>query len=99
MELVEAGWNRLVPPLSADSVQAAILGALGQRGAYVQPYGAGDAAQAVSTVSSEMPEVLGMSDRIVVMCQGRVAADIERDDFDERRILAARTRPAPCQDG
>ncbi|NMN69480.1 L-arabinose ABC transporter ATP-binding protein AraG [Rhizobium sp. 57MFTsu3.2] len=44
---------------------------------------------AIVVVSSELPEVMGITDRIVVMCQGRVAADIERDDFDERRILAA----------
>lgn len=47
VELVDAGWNRLVPPLSADAVQAAIVAALGQRGADVQPYGAGDAAQRI----------------------------------------------------
>ncbi|MBD9446289.1 L-arabinose ABC transporter ATP-binding protein AraG [Rhizobium sp. RHZ01] len=44
---------------------------------------------AIVVVSSELPEVMGITDRIVVMCQGRVAADIRRDDFDERRILAA----------
>ncbi|KWV60316.1 L-arabinose transporter ATP-binding protein [Rhizobium altiplani] len=44
---------------------------------------------AIVVVSSELPEVMGITDRIVVMCQGRVAANIERDDFDERRILAA----------
>lgn len=44
---------------------------------------------AIVVISSELPEVMGTTDRIVVMCQGRVAADIERVDFDERRILAA----------
>ncbi len=44
---------------------------------------------AIVVISSELPEVMGITDRIVVMCQGRVAADIERVDFDERRILAA----------
>lgn len=47
VELVDAGWNRLVPPLNADAVQAAVLGSLGQRGLDVQPYGAGDAAQRI----------------------------------------------------
>jgi UDP-GlcNAc3NAcA epimerase len=47
VELVEAGWNRLAPPLSAGAVAQAIAGALGQRGADVQPYGAGDAAQRI----------------------------------------------------
>jgi ABC-type cobalamin transport system ATPase subunit len=44
---------------------------------------------AIVVISSELPEVMGITDRIMVMCQGRVAADIERADFDERRILAA----------
>jgi len=44
---------------------------------------------AIVVISSELPEVMGITDRIIVMCQGRVAADIERSEFDERRILAA----------
>ncbi len=44
---------------------------------------------AIVVISSELPEVMGITDRIMVMCQGRVAADIARADFDERRILAA----------
>lgn len=44
VELVEAGWNRLAPPLLAEAVCAAILGAIGTRGKDIQPYGSGDAA-------------------------------------------------------
>ncbi len=47
VELVDAGCNRLVPPLSADVVEAAIMGALGQRGAVVRPYGTGNAARLI----------------------------------------------------
>lgn len=47
VELVDTGWNRVVSPLSADIVQMAILGALGQLGRDIQPYGAGDAAQRI----------------------------------------------------
>jgi L-arabinose transport system ATP-binding protein len=32
---------------------------------------------------------MGISDRILVMCEGRVAVDVERPDFNEHRILAA----------
>jgi ribose transport system ATP-binding protein len=28
-------------------------------------------------VSSELPEILGMADRIVVMCEGRVTAELD----------------------
>jgi L-arabinose transport system ATP-binding protein len=44
---------------------------------------------AIVVISSELPEVMGISDRIIVMCQGRVAADVARADFDERSILTA----------
>jgi rhamnose transport system ATP-binding protein len=40
-------------------------------------------------VSSEMPEVLGMSDRIVVMRDGRVTATMETKDASQERILQA----------
>lgn len=38
------------------------------------------AGKCVIMISSEMPEVLGMSDRIMVMCQGRVSGIIEKTD-------------------
>jgi L-arabinose transport system ATP-binding protein len=44
---------------------------------------------AIIVISSELPEIMGITDRIIVMCEGRIAAEIERSDFDERRILAA----------
>jgi len=44
LELVETGWNRIVPPLEPDTIQSAILSALGQRGTPSQPYGDGQAA-------------------------------------------------------
>ena len=40
-------------------------------------------------VSSELPEVLGMSDRIVVMRDGRVAAAFDTKDADQAKILKA----------
>ena len=47
VELVDARWNRLAPPLSAQAVSAAILAAIGTRGADVKPYGDGDAARRI----------------------------------------------------
>jgi L-arabinose transport system ATP-binding protein len=52
-------------------------------------YGLAAEGMAIIVISSELPEVMGISDRIMVMCQGRVAADMSRADFHERRILAA----------
>ena len=40
-------------------------------------------------VSSEMPEVLGMSDRIVVMHEGDMAAIYDRKDATQEKIMAA----------
>ena len=44
---------------------------------------------AVIMVSSEMPELLGMSDRILVMHEGRLAAEFNRQEATEEKILAA----------
>lgn len=40
-------------------------------------------------VSSEMPEVLGMSDRIAVMREGRISAILDRDEATQEKILEA----------
>ena len=44
VELVDAGWNRLVPPLNADAVRCAVEAAISSTGKPVEPYGSGDAA-------------------------------------------------------
>jgi len=49
VELVEAGWNLLTPPLSADAIVAACERALTIRPTEIQPYGAGDAATIIAT--------------------------------------------------
>jgi ABC-type sugar transport system ATPase subunit len=38
-------------------------------------------------VSSELPEVLGMSDRILVMKNGQITADIARAEATEERLM------------
>lgn len=42
---------------------------------------------AVIMVSSEIPEVLGMSDRVVVMREGRIAAELEGDDLTPETLV------------
>ncbi|PKG39747.1 ribose ABC transporter ATP-binding protein RbsA [Psychromonas sp. Urea-02u-13] len=39
-------------------------------------------------VSSEMPEVLGMSDRILVMHQGRISGEFLADDANQEKLMA-----------
>jgi ribose transport system ATP-binding protein len=41
----------------------------------------------VMFVSSELPEVLGMSDRILVMCGGRITANLETKKTNQAEIL------------
>jgi ribose transport system ATP-binding protein len=38
-------------------------------------------------ISSEMPEILGMSDRILVMSEGRVAAVLDRAEATQEKIM------------
>ncbi|MGF6776855.1 rhamnose transport system ATP-binding protein [Paraburkholderia sp. GAS334] len=44
---------------------------------------------AVLMISSELPEVLGMADRVLVMHEGRISADISRAEANEERIMGA----------
>ena len=42
---------------------------------------------AIILISSEMPEILGMADRIIVMCNGRKTGDLENDSVTQEAIL------------
>ena len=42
---------------------------------------------AIIMISSELPEVIGMSDRIVVMHEGRVAGELDRAEATQERIM------------
>jgi inositol transport system ATP-binding protein len=47
---------------------------------------------AVLMISSEMPEVLGMSDRVMVMHEGRVTGIVDRKDADQVTIMDLASR-------
>lgn len=47
-----------------------------------------DAGGAVVLVSSELPEVLGMSDRILVMSEGRITGELEAQEATEDAVMA-----------
>ena len=49
------------------------------------------AAQGLSIllISSELPEILGMSDRVLVMQEGRLVAELPRDEATQERIIEA----------
>lgn len=53
----------------------AIMGELAQKGF------------AIIMISSEMPEILGMSDRIYVMCNGKITGELDRVEATQEKIL------------
>jgi rhamnose transport system ATP-binding protein len=46
---------------------------------------------AVLMISSELPEVLGMADRVLVLREGRLVAELARSEADEASIMRAAT--------
>jgi ribose transport system ATP-binding protein len=46
----------------------------------------------IMMISSEMPEIVGMSDRVIVMCQGRVTGEFDRSEISQERIMTAATQ-------
>jgi len=46
---------------------------------------------AILMVSSELPEILGLSDRILVMAAGRITGEFSRDEADQEKIMHAAT--------
>jgi ribose transport system ATP-binding protein len=43
-------------------------------------------------ISSELPEIVGMSDRVIVMCQGRVTGEFKREEINQEHIMTAATQ-------
>ncbi len=49
---------------------------------------------AILMVSSELPEILGMSDRVLVLREGQVTGILERQDASQEKIMALATASA-----
>ncbi len=49
---------------------------------------------AVLLVSSELPELIGMSDRILMLAEGRIGGSFEGSQITQEALLAAAMRPS-----
>ncbi len=50
VELVEGGWNKVIPPVDGATIAREILGAVGTRGESIAPYGDGRAGQKIASI-------------------------------------------------
>ena len=55
--------------------------------------------KAVILVSSELPELMGMSDRIIMLTAGRIGGEFARADFAQEKLLAAAMGRGAAQRG
>ncbi|QSN64061.1 MULTISPECIES: sugar ABC transporter ATP-binding protein [unclassified Caballeronia] len=53
--------------------------------------------KAIVMISSELPEVLRMSDRIVVMCEGRITGELSASEATQERIMQLATQRPTLQ--
>jgi ribose transport system ATP-binding protein len=51
-----------------------------------------DQGKAIVMISSELPEILRMSDRIVVMCEGRITGELSATEATQERIMQLATQ-------
>jgi ribose transport system ATP-binding protein len=50
---------------------------------------------AILMISSDMEEVLGMSDRVLVLHEGRIAGELSRERLSEEAVMRLATGAAP----
>jgi len=48
--------------------------------------------KSIIMITSEMPELLGMSDRILVMCEGRVSGLLDRNEATQEKVMELCTK-------
>ncbi|MGL4968626.1 MAG: sugar ABC transporter ATP-binding protein, partial [Fusobacteriaceae bacterium] len=48
--------------------------------------------KSVIMISSELPELMAMSDRVYVMCEGRITGCLEEKDINQEKIMKLATR-------
>jgi methyl-galactoside transport system ATP-binding protein len=48
--------------------------------------------KSIIMISSELPELIGMSDRVLVMCNGRVSGEVSREGATQENIMSLATK-------
>lgn len=48
--------------------------------------------KSIIMISSEMPELLGMSDRVMVMCEGRMTGELTRQEATQEKVMELATK-------
>jgi len=51
-----------------------------------------DESAGIIVISSDLPELIGISDRIAVMCDGRITGILDRTEFNQEKILTLATK-------
>jgi len=51
-----------------------------------------ESGKTIIMISSDMPELLGMSDRILVLAEGRLSGEVRKDQFDQELIMKYASR-------
>jgi ABC-type sugar transport system ATPase subunit len=98
-KVVLAKWRQIEPEvlLLEEPTRGVDIGAKHEIYALMNQWTA--QGMAIVLISTEMPELLGLCDRIVVLHRGGVTAELERSEATAERILAAAmgVPPAPAQ--
>ncbi|KPC99729.1 Galactose/methyl galactoside import ATP-binding protein MglA [Geobacillus sp. BCO2] len=53
-----------------------------------------DAGKGILMISSELPEILGMCDRIYVMSEGRITGEVPREEATQEKLMRLMTKTA-----
>ena len=52
-----------------------------------------DQGKSIIMISSEMPELLGMADRVYVMCNGKITGEIDqKEDMTQEKVMSFATQ-------
>ncbi len=97
-KVVLAKWLSMQPHLIIfdEPTRGIDVGAKGE--IYALMRGLADRGVAILMISSDMEEVIGVSDRIAVMHEGEIAGTLERDRFSEYNVLRLAVGQVPEPD-